>query len=225
AVPADMSTPSTSAEYSVRPVMATVRRLHTRADGSCDTSDAVVQANQRALPRIATATRVAAADMDPDRYSTHTPIGNRPLVMLGVERASTWVEISRRCRSLRTRSRPASWPSTGRVAPASFTVRAAESAETSAVAKAARAATVRRPDFSNDGPKIDATSPEMTMVPAKNRAGTMLPDTIVVVTRMNAHATWSIRLSARTTTRSVSPPWATTSAGVCELTRRGPVWP
>ena len=36
---------------------------------------------------------------------------------------------------------------------------------------------------------------------------------------------WSIRLSASCTTRSVSPPCATTSAGVCLLTRRGPVCP
>ena len=51
------------------PVMATVRRVHTRAEGSCETSDAVVQANQRAAPSVDTATRVAPADSPPDRYS------------------------------------------------------------------------------------------------------------------------------------------------------------
>ena len=42
------------------PAIATVRRVHTRAEGSCETSDAVVQANQRAAPSVATATSVAA---------------------------------------------------------------------------------------------------------------------------------------------------------------------
>ncbi len=42
------------------PAIATVRRVHTRADGKCDTSDAVVQANHRAAPSVATAISVAA---------------------------------------------------------------------------------------------------------------------------------------------------------------------
>src|SRR5262249_29245307 len=48
AVPADRSTPDTGAEYEATPVIATVRRVHTRAEGSWDTRDAVAQANQLA---------------------------------------------------------------------------------------------------------------------------------------------------------------------------------
>src|SRR5262245_26409483 len=201
--------------------MATVRRVQTRADGSCDTSEAVVQANHRAAPNVDTATSVAAADMRPDRYNDHASTGNSPLTTDGVDRASTWVEISRRWRSLRVRSSCARWARTGPVAPDSFTVRAADSEDTRAVTNSARAATVRRPDRSSTGPKPVATTPERAIVPAKNSAGSALRDTIVVVSRMNTHANWSMRLSASTTTRSVSPAWATTSAGVCALTRRG----
>src|SRR6185436_2089033 len=138
AVPAEMSTPGTAAEYAPTPVIATVRRVHTRADGSCATSDAVVQANQRAEPNVDTATSVAPAVRSPVRYSAHTPIGSRPAASAGVDRANTLTEISRRCRALRTVSSFARWASTGAVAPASLTVRAADSAETSAVANAAR---------------------------------------------------------------------------------------
>src|SRR5919199_1282865 len=116
--------------------MATVRRVHTRAEGSCEISDAVVQANQRAAPKVETATRVAPADSPPDRYNAHAPIGSSPLTMDGVDRAHTWTEISWRCRSLRTLSSRARWVNTGRDAPASFTVRAADSDETSAVTNA-----------------------------------------------------------------------------------------
>src|SRR6266487_203740 len=225
AVPADRSTPGTDAEYAPTPDMATVRRVHTRAEGSCETRDAVVQANHRAAPSVATATRVAPGDSPPDRYSAHTPTGSSPLTMEGVDRAHTCTEVSRRCRSLRTPSSRARCASTGRVAPASFTVRAAESDDTSAVANAARAATVFRAERSSSGPNRVAASPETSIVPAKNIAGTAVPDTRVIEIRMTAQMNWSIRLSASITTRSVSPPWATTSAGVCALTRRGPVWP
>src|SRR5262249_43342215 len=112
-----------------------------------------------------------------------------------------------------------------RVAPASFTVRAADSDDTSAVANAARAATVLRAARSSNGPKPVAASPETTIVARKNSPGTTVPDTTVIATRTTTPMDWSIMLSARTTTRSVSPPWATTSAGVCALTRRGPVCP
>src|SRR4029453_15073877 len=79
AVPAAMSTPGTADEYAPTPAMATVRRVHTRADGKCDTSDAVVQANHRAAPSVATAISVAAADRFPPRYIAQAAIGSRPL--------------------------------------------------------------------------------------------------------------------------------------------------
>ena len=63
------------------------------------------------------------------------------------------------------------------------------------------------------------------MVPTKNRAGTTLADTSVITTTITTLVIWSTTLSASCTTRSVSPPWATTSAGVWPLTRRGPVCP
>src|SRR3954454_19771560 len=116
--------------------MATVRRVQTRAEGNWETREAVVQANHRAAPRVDTTTRVAAPVRCPPRYSAQAATGSRPATTDGVDRAHTWIEISRRCRSLRTVSRPARWASTDRVAPASFTVRAAESEDTSAVAKA-----------------------------------------------------------------------------------------
>ena len=168
AVPAERSTPGTAAEYVDTPVIATVRRVHTRADGTCDTNDAMVQANHRAAASVDTTTNVAPADIPPPRYNAQAPIGNSPLTIDGVDRASTWIEISFRWRSLRTRSRRARWASTGCVAPASFTVRAADSADTSAVANAARAPTVWRPDRSSSGPKTVATAPETSMAVAKN---------------------------------------------------------
>src|SRR5690348_9983083 len=103
--------------------MATVRLVHTRADGNWLISEAVVHANQRAAPSTATAMRVAAADSDPDRYMPQAAIGSRPLAIDGVDRAHTWIAISRRCSSLRAPSRRARWASTGLVAPASLTVR------------------------------------------------------------------------------------------------------
>src|SRR5215471_5847469 len=114
--------------------MATVRRVQTRAEGSWDTREAVVQANHRAEPNVDTATRVAPADREPDRYKAHAPTGSRPLRIAGVDRAPTCIEISRRWRRLRLASRRARWASTGRVAPASLTVRAADRDETRAVA-------------------------------------------------------------------------------------------
>jgi hypothetical protein len=84
-----------------------VRLVHTRADGRWATSDAVVHANQRAEPNVDTATSVAPADRSPPRYIPHTPIGSRPAASAGVDRASTWNEISRRCLALRTVSRVA----------------------------------------------------------------------------------------------------------------------
>ena len=66
------------------------------------------------------------------------------------------------------------------MAPASFTVRAADSDDTSAVANAARAATVRRADRSSRGPNSVAASPETSIVPTKNSAGTNDPDTAVI---------------------------------------------
>jgi hypothetical protein len=225
AVPAEMSTPGTSAVYSEMPDIATVRLVHTRADGSCDTSDAVVHANQRAAPSVATAIRVAAELRWPPRYSAQAAIGSRPLTIDGVDRAQTWMTISRRCRSLRTSSSRARCSSTGSVAPASLTVRAADSDDTSAVAKAARPATVRRAAFSSRGPNRVAARPETTIVPRKNRPGTIDCETAVITAMRIRLAALSIRLSASMTTRSVSPPWATTSAGVCLLTRRGPICP
>src|SRR5262249_7002310 len=159
------------------------RRVHTRAEGSCETSDAVVQANHPAEPSVETATRVAPGDSPPDRYSAQAPIGSSPLASDGVDRAHTCTEISRRCRSLRTASSRARWASTGRVAPASFTVRAADSDDTSAVANAARAATVLRAARSSNGPKPVAASPETTIVARKNSPGTTVPDTTVIATR------------------------------------------
>src|SRR5829696_893367 len=132
--------------------MAAVRAVHTRAEGSWETREAVVQANQRAAPRVETATRVAAELSCPVRNSAHTAIGRSPVVTDGVDRAHTWAAISRRCRSLRVLSSPARWARTGPVAPASFTVRAAASEDTSAVANAARAATVRRAARASSGP-------------------------------------------------------------------------
>src|SRR5262245_10683936 len=205
--------------------MATVRLVHTRADGSCETSDAVVHANHRAAPSVATATRVAPDESPPDRYSAHAPTGSSPLTIDGVDRAQTWTEISRRWRSLRIASSRARCASTGRVAPASFTVRAADSDDTNAVANAARAATVRFADAASPGPNRVAASPDSSMVPAKNAAGTKDREISVIAINVTAHATWSTTLSARITTRSVSPPCAITSAGVCALIRRGPVWP
>ena len=111
------------------------------------------------------------------------------------------------------------------MAPASLTVRAADSDDTRAVANEARAATVRRAAFSNRGPNSVAASPDTTIVPRKNSAGTNDCDANVMATISTRLVTLSIRLSASMTTRSVSPPWATTSAGVCLLTRRGPIWP
>src|SRR3954452_10139791 len=102
--------------------MATVRRVHTLADGSCATSDAVVQANQRAAPSVDTMISTDADDSRPPRYRAQAPIGSRPEASDGVERAHTWIAISCRCRSLRFRTSPAKLASTGRVAPASFTV-------------------------------------------------------------------------------------------------------
>src|SRR5436305_6823287 len=67
AVPADRSTPGTAAEYPAVPAISTVRRVQTRAEGSCEMSDAVVQANHRAALSVDTATRVAPADSAPDR--------------------------------------------------------------------------------------------------------------------------------------------------------------
>ncbi len=76
--------------------MATVRRVQTRAEGSWETSEAVVQANQRAEASVATETSVAAALRWSIRYSTQTAIGSSPLTIDGVERAQTWIAISRR---------------------------------------------------------------------------------------------------------------------------------
>src|SRR5262245_23580332 len=151
--------------------MLTVRRVHTRADGSCEINDAVVQANHRAAPSVETATSVAAAERRPSRNSAHAPIGNTPDRIDGVDRAHTWIAISRRCRSLRSRSSRARWLSTGPVAPASLTVRAADSDDTSAVANAARAATVRRADAARGGPNSVAGSPDATLVHEKNSGG------------------------------------------------------
>ena len=133
--------------------------------------------------------------------------------------------ISRRCFSLRSASSRARWSSTGTVAPASFTVRAADSDDTRAVANAARAATVRRAARSSRGPNRVAARPETTIVPTKNRAGTYEPEAQVIATIISRLMDVSMTLSASMTTRSVSPPCATTSAGVCLLTRRGPIWP
>src|SRR5213083_809693 len=163
--------------------MAAVRRVQTRADGNCEISDAVVQANQRAAPNVATATRVAPGDSAPARYSAHAATGSSPLTIDGVDRAHTCTEISRRCRSLRVPSSRARCARTGRVAPASWTGRAADSDDTSAVANAARAATVRRAERSSSGPNRVAAAPETTIVPAKNSAGTAVPDTNVIEIR------------------------------------------
>src|SRR5262245_56262967 len=104
-----MSTPGTGAAYDDTPAIATVRPVQTRADGSCDTTDAVVHANQRAAANVDTATSVAPADIPPPRYSAHAPMGSSPLTTAGVERARTWIEISLRCRSLRIWSSRARW--------------------------------------------------------------------------------------------------------------------
>ncbi len=93
------------------------------------------------------------------------------------------------------------------------------------MAKAARAVTVSRAARSSRGPNAIAASPESSIVPRKNSPGTTLPVTRVIATSMTTPIAWSHTLSASCTTRSVSPPCATTSAGVCRLTRRGPVWP
>src|SRR5262245_15666666 len=153
------------------PAIVAVRRVQTRADGSCEMSDAVVHANQRAAPSVDTATSVAADDSRPSRNSAQAPIGSTPDRIDGVDRAHTWIEISRRCRSLRSRSSRARWASTGRVAPASLTVRAADSDDTSAVANAARAATVRRAEAARPGPNSVAASPDNTLVHEKNSGG------------------------------------------------------
>ena len=88
--------------------------------------------------------------------------------------------ISRRCSSLRRPSSAARWASTGRLAPASLTVRAAEIDDTSAVANAARAATVRCAAASSSGPNSVAAAPDAIIVPTKNRAGTKLRETSVI---------------------------------------------
>jgi hypothetical protein len=62
-------------------------------------------------------------------------------------------------------------------------------------------------------------------VPRKKAAGTNDCEAAVIATTMTRLTLMSIRLSASMTTRSVSPPCATTSAGVYLLTRRGPIWP
>ena len=85
----------------------TVRRVHTRAAGRPEMIDAVVQANQRAAPKVDTTTSVVPAVSPPPRYSAQAPMGSRPLIIDGVERARTCTAISRCCRSLRTRSSPA----------------------------------------------------------------------------------------------------------------------
>src|SRR5215213_9988510 len=100
-------------------------------------SEAVVHANQRAEPSVDTAIRVAAVLRLPPRYIAQAAIGSRPASTAGVERAITCVEISRRCWLLRAMSSRARCARTGAVAPASFTERAADRADTSPVAKAA----------------------------------------------------------------------------------------
>src|SRR3954449_8278446 len=77
AVPAERSTPGTSDEYAAVPDIATVRLVQTRADGSCDTNEAVVQANHRAAPSVPTAISVAAEVSWPFRYSAQDTIGSR----------------------------------------------------------------------------------------------------------------------------------------------------
>jgi hypothetical protein len=52
-------------------------------------SEAVVQANQRAEPSVATAISVAAALRLPPRYIAHAAIGSSPLRIAGVDRAIT----------------------------------------------------------------------------------------------------------------------------------------
>ncbi len=185
----------------------------------------MVQANHWAAPSVETATSVAAEDRPPDRYSAQAATGSSPLTVDGVDRAHTCTEISRCCRSLRMLSNRARCASTGRVAPASFTVRAADSADTSAVANAARAATVLRAERSRRGPNRVAANPDTSIVPANNSAGTALPVARTIDARTATQMNWSIMLSASITTRSVSPLWATTSAGVCPLTRLDPVCP
>ena len=72
-----------------------------------------------------------------------------------------------------------------------------------------------RADRSSRGPNSVAASPETTIVPTKNSAGTSDAGRPASSRRaITTQVDWSIRLSASTTTRSVSPPWATTSAGV-----------
>jgi hypothetical protein len=89
AVPVATSTPGTPAEYAATPAIATVRLVHTRADGRCATNDAVVQANQCAAPSVEMATSAAPAVRSPRRYMPQTPIGSRPAASAGVDRAST----------------------------------------------------------------------------------------------------------------------------------------
>ncbi len=199
AVPAEMSTPGTAAEYVADaghrdrppgPHPGRRQLRHQRRGGPGEPAG-------RAERRHRDQGRPRPTGCRPGRAPT-PPIGSRPLTIDGVDRAHTWTEISRRCRSLRTTSSRARWASTGRVAPASFTVRAADSDDTSAVANAARAATVRRADRSSRGPNSVAASPETHhRAGEEQRRHERAARPRVIATSTTRPMNWSIRLSAR----------------------------
>lgn len=76
-----------------------------------------------------------------------------------------------------------------RTAPDSFTVRAADSDETSAVANAARVATVVAARLASRGPNADAARAEITTVARKNSAGTGEPEITVMPSTITMIAT------------------------------------
>ena len=103
------------AEYAPTPVIATVRRVQTRAEGSCETSDAVVQANQRAAPSVDTATRVGAGGQAAGEVAApRRAIGSSPLThrraSSGPRPASRSPGAAGRCGRASSRAR---WASTG----------------------------------------------------------------------------------------------------------------
>ena len=129
-VPAEMSTPGTAAAYESTPDIASVRRVRPGPRAARETSDAVVQANQRAAPNVDTATRVAPR-RGSGEIQPHAPPAAPAHDGQGGPRPHLNRDLPPLCRSLRSRSSRARWASTGRVAPASLTVRARRSRDQS----------------------------------------------------------------------------------------------
>ncbi len=208
------------------PAIATVRRVHTRADGSCDTSDAVVHANQRAAPSVATAISVAAArqvaaEVQRPRRDRQQPADHRrggPRPHLDGDLAAAAARCGRR-RAGPGGPAPARSPRPASpCAPRTATTPARWRTPPGPPPSAARPA----PAAARTGSRPARTS---TIVPTKKAAGTADIAASVIDTTTTRLVALSITLSASMTTRSVSPPCATTSAGVYLLIRRGPICP